>query len=32
MLLGSRADMDDIVTAIEKVHNTAGELKKAGNK
>jgi perosamine synthetase len=29
MLLGSRADMDDIVKAIEKVHNSAGELKKS---
>lgn len=32
MLLGSKADMDDIVMAIEKVHKTAGELKKAGKK
>jgi hypothetical protein len=29
MLLGSRADMDDIVKAIEKVHNSAGELKRS---
>jgi perosamine synthetase len=32
MLLGSKADMDDIVMAIEKVSKTAGELKKVGNK
>lgn len=32
MLLGTNADMDDIVTAIEKVHATAGDLKKAVSK
>ena len=32
MLLGSKADMDDIAMAIEKVHATAGEIKKAGSK
>lgn len=32
MLLGTRADMDDIVSAIEKVHTTAGEIKKAAQK
>jgi len=29
MLLGTKSDMDDIAAAIEKIHKTAGELKKA---
>jgi len=29
MLLGSKSDMDDIVAAVEKIHKTAGEIKKA---
>jgi dTDP-4-amino-4,6-dideoxygalactose transaminase len=32
MLLGSRADMDDIVMAVEKIHKSAGEIKKAAGK
>jgi perosamine synthetase len=32
MLLGSKSDMDDIVAAIEKVHNSAAEIKKASAK
>lgn len=31
MLLGTKADMDDIVKAIEKVHDSAGELKKSAS-
>ncbi len=32
MLLGSKADMDDIVMAIEKVQKNAENIKKVGNK
>jgi dTDP-4-amino-4,6-dideoxygalactose transaminase len=32
MLLGSQSDMDDIVAAIEKIHKSAGEIKKAVKK
>lgn len=30
VLLGSKADMDDIATAIAKIHKNAGQLSKAG--
>ncbi len=29
MLLGTKSDMDDIASAINKIHDTAGEIKKA---
>jgi dTDP-4-amino-4,6-dideoxygalactose transaminase len=32
MLLGNKSDMDDIASAIEKIHKAAGELKKAVKK
>jgi dTDP-4-amino-4,6-dideoxygalactose transaminase len=32
MLLGSKTDMDDIVMAVEKIHKSAGEIKKAAGK
>lgn len=32
MLLGNKSDMDDIASAIEKIHKAAGQLKKAVKK